>query len=59
MLSLLLDRAQRILKQLRYPKTHNVDFKEFSGLCDRFPVAYSPIFNLQNAMRKKVRFGDN
>jgi hypothetical protein len=47
-------RARRVLKQLRLPPTHNVDFKEFYELNDRFPAAYAPIFNLQNSMRKKV-----
>uniref|UniRef100_A0A7S3GN15 EF-hand domain-containing protein n=1 Tax=Spumella elongata TaxID=89044 RepID=A0A7S3GN15_9STRA len=47
-------RARRVLKALNHPKDYHVDFKEFSSYCDRFPAAYSPIFNLQNAMRKKT-----
>ncbi len=48
-------RARRVLKALNHPKDYHVDFKEFASYSDRFPAAYSPIFNLQNAMRKKVR----
>lgn len=44
-----------MLKQLRLPPAYHVDFQEFYLLNDRFPAAYSPIFNLQNIMRKKVR----
>lgn len=50
-----LSRVRRVLKQLSYPRDHQIDFKEFHELNDRFPAAYSPMFNLQNAIRKKVR----
>jgi hypothetical protein len=43
-----------VLKQLKWPKDHTLNFKKFEELNDMFPAAYAPIFNLQNSMRKRV-----
>jgi len=47
-------RARRVIKQLRVPKTGKLTYQEFQSLKDRFPAAFSPMFNLQDSMRKKT-----